>query len=232
MLIDAGNNEDGPLLADYLEEQGITNIDVLIGTHPHEDHIGGMDNILRAFSVDRFILPDVISTTETFTSVLDAAEEQNLKIITAEEGMRWNLEGAVCEILCCEAVHEEELNEWSVVIRLVFGNTSFLFTGDGEAVNERRLLESGKNLSADILKSPHHGSATSSTKTFLQEISPKTVIISVGADNDYGHPDDDVLRRYEEIGAKVYRTDLQGTILVESDGKTYTVQKKVTDLDG
>lgn len=232
MLIDAGNNEDGPLLAAYLKAQGISTIDVLIGTHPHEDHIGGMDNVIRAFSVDKFILPDVVTTTKTFTSVLDAAEKQNLKVVVAKPGMTWELEEAACEVLCCKAVHENELNEWSVVVRMVFGNTSFLFTGDEEAVNEQLLLKSGYDISADILKCPHHGSDTSSTAAFIREVSPKTVILSVGKDNDYGLPAAEVLHRYTEIGAEVYRTDLQGTIVVESNGDTYTVQRKNTETDG
>lgn len=232
MLIDAGNNEDGTLLTSYLKEQGVSSIDVLIGTHPHEDHIGGMDDVIREFRVEKFILPDVITTTKTFTSVLDAAEDKNLKITTAEPGINWRLGDAACEILCCEAVHESELNEWSVVVRLVFGNVSFLFTGDAEAANEQVLLASGKDISADILKSGHHGSDTSSAIAFLRKVAPKTVIISVGADNDYGHPNPDILTRYSEIGAEIYRTDLQGTIVVESDGKTYTISQKSTNTNG
>ena len=106
------------------------------------------------------------------------------------------------------------------------------FTGDVEAVNEQLLLESGRNISANILKSPHHGSDTSSTAAFLREVSPETVVVSVGENNDYNHPHASVLAEYAEIGAKVYRTDLQGTIVVESDGKTYTVRQKNTNTDG
>lgn len=232
MLIDAGNNADGPPVADYLKEQGISSIDVLIGTHPHEDHIGGMDDIIRAFEIETFILPEVITTTKTFTSVLDAAEEKNLEITVAERGMRWNLGDAGCEILSCDAIHEAELNEWSVVVKMVFGDVSFLFTGDMEAANERFLLEQNVPLSVDILKSPHHGSDTSSTAAFVQAAAPKTVVISVGSENDYGHPDSRVLARYEKIGAEIFRTDRQGTVIVESNGKSYTVRQKNTNTNG
>lgn len=234
MLIDAGENNKGSLVVDYLKNHHITKLDYIIGTHPHSDHIGGMDTVLKAFPVDKVILPSVSHTTKTFEDVLDAIEEKNLKITKPLVGTSYSLGSASFTILSPTSEPYQDMNNYSIVIKLTYGKNSFLFTGDAEKLVEKELLKSGLDLSADVLKLGHHGSASSSSQDFLDAVNPSHAVICVGKNNDYGHPHVETMQLMQDLNVKLYRTDLQGTVVFTSDGKTIAVNTspyKITEND-
>jgi competence protein ComEC len=224
MLIDAGTNSTSDSLVNILKRMGINRFDVLVGTHPHEDHIGGMDAVIDKFDIGTIYMPDVSATTRTFEDVLQAIENKGLTVTSPVPGSSFNLGSATCTILAPNSQTYEEVNNYSIVIRLVYGNTSFLFTGDAQADSEKEILAKGYTLNSDILKVGHHGSTTSTSSDFLNAVSPRYAIISVGEDNDYGHPHRETLDQLNAAGIAVYRTDLNGTITINSDGSSLTVK--------
>lgn len=226
MLIDAGSNDDGPAVVAYLKRQGIKKIDLLIGTHPHEDHIGGLDDVIEEFPIGKFYMPRVTNTTRTFEDVLLAARARGVKTTAAVAGLRL-LEDRNLEVVLAAPCRSgyEELNDYSVVTRVTYRNTSFLFTGDAGAESEREMLASGADLKADVLKVGHHGSHDSSTDAFLKKVAPRFAVISVGANNDYGHPHPETIAKLSASGAQVYRTDRDGTLVFTSDGEGITLRE-------
>lgn len=222
MLVDAGNNADGPMVVQYLKNQGVTSLDYVIGTHPHEDHVGGLDDVIRAFPIQTLILSEKGSTTKTYESVLDAALAKNLAVTTAKSGQSYTLGGAAFTLLAPNGNMGDNLNNWSVGLRLVYGSTSFVMCGDAETQAEAAILQTGLPLKADVLKLGHHGSSTSSSDAFLDAVSPTWGVISCGLNNDYGHPHASTLTKLKNRGISYFRTDLQGTVIAASDGKTIT----------
>jgi len=231
MLIDAGNNEDGELLVKYFEQEGITNFKYLVGTHPHEDHIGGLDDIINNFKIDTIYMPDAITTTKTFLDVLDAIENNNMTYKVPKIQETFILGEAMIEVLYT-GNDVRDLNNTSIVLRLEFGNTSFLFTGDATEKCEDELLKSGVKLEADVLKVGHHGSRYSTTDSFLRKVNPKYAIISVGNGNSYNHPENVVIDKLKNNNIKIHRTDLEGTIIVTSDGNNIRVSNINTNVNG
>lgn len=231
MLIDAGNNEDGNLIVEFIKSLGIEKIDYLVGTHAHEDHIGGMDDIINNFNIGTVYLPyttEKTTTTKTFEDVLDSLIAKNLSITTANIGDKFTLGNTNCEIMYVDNSEPEDTNDQSICIRLEFKNESFLFMGDASGK-----VEKARNWpQTNVLKVAHHGSKTSTSKEFLKQVKPQIAIISVGKDNSYKHPSEQVLERLESIKAKIYRTDELGTILLISDGDSNTVEKIKTNTDG
>jgi competence protein ComEC len=223
MLIDAGENNQGDTVLNYLKDQGVEKLDYIIGTHPHSDHIGGLDTVIRALPVETVIMPNVTHTTKTFEDVLNAMEEKGLKITEPAVGDRYTLGLASFQILAPNSASYEDLNNYSVGIKLTFGDTSFLLAGDAEKLSEDEMLKNGIDLSADVLKLGHHGSAYSSGSNFLDVVNPKYAVISVGKDNEYGHPHEETLQAMKDRGIKVYRTDLSGTIVFTSDGHNISI---------
>ncbi len=229
MLIDAGNNEDGEKLVMYLKSLGIEKFDYVVGTHAHEDHIGGMDNIIDSFDIGTFYMPDVITTTKTFEDVLDSLEKKNLNFDKPQIGSTFDLGKAKIETIYV-GKDSKNLNNSSIILKLTYGNVSFLFTGDTESDVEKTLLN--KDIESDVLKVAHHGSNTSSSNAFLKKVNPKYAIISVGTGNSYGHPKSVILDRLEKLGTKIYRTDELGTIIVTTDGEKIEVSNVKTDTNG
>ncbi len=220
MLIDAGTNEAGETVVNYLQNLGITKIDYLIGTHPHEDHIGGLDDVINHFDIGQIYMPKIETTTKTFEDVLDAIETKNLTVTSPNRGDEIELGQAEGEFMTEPILDEDNLNVSSLVLRLEFGNTSYLFMGDAEEENEKTINWP----KTDVLKVGHHGSSTSSSESFLEQIQPKYAIIMAGKDNSYGLPTQETIDKLNNIGCEMFRTDEDGTIQMTSDGNTILVK--------
>ena len=193
MLIDAGNNEDGEKLVTYIKEElNITTIDYVVGTHPHEDHIGGLDDIINNFNIKEVYLPEAMTTTKTFEDVLDAIANKELSITVPTIGETFKLGEADFEVIYT-GTGEKDLNEASIILRMIFGNKTYLFTGDITEEVEETILNS--NIDIDVLKVAHHGSKYSSSEEFVNIATPEYAIISAGEGNSYGHPDPETLTR-------------------------------------
>lgn len=219
MLIDAGNNDDGEDVVNFIKEKGIQKLNYVIGTHPHEDHIGGLDDVINSFEIENIMLPDITTNTKTFEDVINSIENKNLEITIPQIGDTFKVGDANCEVKS-SIINKSNLNLASIVIRLEYGNTSFLFMGDAEKENEEQINWEPTT----VLKVGHHGSSTSSSPEFLKQVNPQIAVIMVGKDNDYGHPEQETLTKLNNIGSKIYRTDLSGTITVISDGNKCEVQ--------
>ncbi|MFO8059985.1 MAG: MBL fold metallo-hydrolase [Bacillota bacterium] len=225
-LIDGGTRQAGEIVVQYLVRRGIRRIDLVVATHPHADHIGGLIDVLRNFEVHQVVDSGQPHTTATFDDYLTEVEKQvdaGSCVYEIPEGQVVDLgSGAAVTVLGPDSV-AESLNDGSVVCRLDFGSTSFLFTGDAEHTAEERLLNRGSDLEADVLKVGHHGSATSTSPAFLTAVSPAHAVICVGDDNSYGHPHRETLDRLAEAGTRIYRTDVHGTVIFVSDGRELKV---------
>ncbi|MCL2069103.1 MAG: MBL fold metallo-hydrolase [Oscillospiraceae bacterium] len=224
-LIDAGERDRGEAVTAYLRRQGVRELDFLIATHPHSDHIGGMGHVLQSMNVGMIIMPvipqEVSHTTRTYTDLLTAIDRAGKSVTAAKPGDVYELgvnSGISITILGPVETYND-VNNHSVVSRLDYGEVSFLFTGDIEAWGERDVAKSGQRLRANVLDVAHHGSQTSSTDEFLRAVRPQIAVISCGMDNSYGHPARDAVERLRESGAQVLRTDLNGTVVVSTNGR-------------
>lgn len=219
MLIDGGNVADSSLVVSYLDAQGVDSLDYVVSTHAHEDHVGGLSGPLNTCTVSHVLSPVAEYDSKAFSSFLKYTEAQGLSPEIPAPGDTFSLGEALVTVL--GPVKEySETNNSSIVLRVDFGETSFLFTGDMERQAEADLLEAGADLSATVLKVGHHGSDTSTSYPFLREIMPTYAVISVGEGNSYGHPSEDTLSRLRDAGTTVYRTDQAGTVVAVSDGKS------------
>lgn len=223
MLIDAGNWEDQERILGYLDGQGIERLDYVIGTHPHEDHIGSMGAVIRRYEIGTLILPDKIHTTAAYEDMLQAAADKGLSVTLPEVGERYGLgDGAWFSIVAPVKDYGDNLNNWSVGVRVTYGEDHFLFCGDAEAEAEADMQRTGEALKAQVWKVSHHGSSTSNTPEFLDAVEPAYGVISCGKDNSYGHPDQSVLKELAKRGVETYRTDEQGTIVAMASGSGVT----------
>lgn len=221
VLIDAGESGSDETINEYIHTCGIDTLDYVIATHPHTDHIGGLEGVIREFDVKRVYMPKATATTKTYERLLRTVKEKGLKINTAKAGVKMIDEKEIsAEFLAPVKSKYDDLNNYSAVLKLVCGNVSFLFMGDAEAEVEKQL---GADVGADILKVGHHGSSTSSSAEFIRRVSPGTAVISCGRNNSYGHPHEKVLERLEAVGAQCYRTDVNGSVTVVTDGENYRI---------
>jgi beta-lactamase superfamily II metal-dependent hydrolase len=218
MLIDAGEKDQTDTVIDYLKAQGVKKLDYVIGTHPHSDHIGGMEGVIREFDVTNVMLPEKEHTTRIYEQLLDAIADKNNKVTIPKAGESYRLGDASFQIISPNRDYGDNLNNWSIGMRLVYGKTSFVLCGDAEKEAEQDMLLSGFPLKADVLKVSHHGSSTSSSPEFIKAVSPRYAVISCGKNNDYGHPHKETMDLFKKQGIKVLRTDQLGTIVIESDG--------------
>ena len=220
MLIDAGDNSEEGRMVDFLNEKGIKKLDIVVGTHPHADHIGGLDAVIRNFEIGEIYMPKVAHVTKTFEDVLIAIKEKGYTIKTAKAGVTLGLDHRMnVEILAPVNDSYESLNNHSAVIRLKYGTMTFLFTGDAEKISEYEMLEEGYPLNSIVLNVGHHGSTTSTTDEFLDAVSPSYAVISSAKDNKYGHPHKEIIEKLENNNIKYYDTQTNGTITAITNGQ-------------
>ena len=224
MLIDASTSSYGNFIIDYINSLGYDRIDYLIATHPHADHIGSMQDIVLEYDIGDIYMPKVSTNTKTYENLLTAIDDKNLTIKKAYKGVKIIDEDELdVSILSPTKDEYDNLNNYSAVLKLTYKNVSYLFMGDSEEEVEENISDDVK---ADVIKIAHHGSNSSSSLEFLKKVSPTYAVISVGEDNSYNHPHKEVLDRLEEIGSIVYRTDLDGNIIISTDGNKIMIDKE------
>ena len=223
MIIDGGPLSTSDFLYSFIRNTlKLDHMDYMISTHPHEDHVGGLAAVLNAVPVDLILTPTTEWDSKKFESMKTYAAMQGTPISIPNEGDTLHLGGATITILHCwpEARDYSGTNDMSIVVRIDYGKTSFIITGDAEMYSEYMMIDSGLPLKADVLRVAHHGSYTACSQQFIDAVDPTYTVISCGEGNSYGHPHQVVLDRL--TNTKLYRTDLQGTILCVSDGTKIT----------
>lgn len=225
-LIDAGDRDDGERVSDYLRAEGVEELDLLIATHAHADHIGGMAQVVKDIPAEKVIMTylpaDMQPTSKSYADLLQAIADRGEKITPASPGAQYGLGDALLTVVG-PVTEYEDLNNTSVVSRITYGETAFVVPGDAETESEADILRTGRDLRADVLIAGHHGSSTSSSMDFLREVRPKYLGISCGLDNSYGHPHRETLEKIAELGLTALRTDLQGTVIFYTDGENIRV---------
>ncbi|HYG81651.1 MAG TPA: MBL fold metallo-hydrolase [Pyrinomonadaceae bacterium] len=234
VLVDAGTPGSGRVVLDAMRRYNVGQLDLMVATHAHADHIGGADEVLRRTKVSAVLDSRVPATTKNYEDFLEAVDQSGAKYIAAQPGQKFDLGGgAVMTVLAPlqPFFRKDELrsganepNANSVVTRLDYGDFSMLLTGDAEAETEERLMASGANIRAKILKVGHHGSRYASSAKFLREGGFERAVVSNGAENRYGHPSHDALDRFRQLGMKLNRTDLEGEVTIVSRGRGYEVR--------
>lgn len=230
MLIDAGNNNDGKKLVDYFNKLGIKTFDYMFLTHPHEDHIGGADDIINNFEIRNFYMTDMIATTKTFEDVLDALDSKNMNYNVPKMDEEISFNDSILKILHTNSSCINNLNDCSIVIKLTYGNNSFLFTGDASSEIENKIIY--KDIKSDFLKVGHHGSNYSSSDKFIKKVNPKYAAISVGDNNIYNHPSKMVVDRLKSNGIEVFQTNKNGSIIITSNGEEINISFEDTNTNG
>lgn len=227
ILIDAGPRSNSKELLEQLKAKNIDDFELVIATHPHEDHIGGMVDVFKEYEVKAFYSPKITHTTKTYENLVKAVKDEGLKTKELKGGMVIDLgEGAKFEVFTPQKSEYEELNDYSPIMKLSFGDTSYLFTGDAEKLAEEEALAKYKtSLDSDVIKFGHHGSSSSSSNAFIEAVSPKYGIISCAKDNKYGHPHRETLDIIKKYNIKTFRTDTDEEIILTSDGKSINFNK-------
>lgn len=220
LLIDSGPKSHKKQLVKFLNDINISKLDYVIATHPHEDHIGNMNTVLNSYKVQSFYAPKVYSYTKSFEQMIDSLKSNNLKINPIKRGCNTINLGFQTNVEVFSPINDtyDNENNYSPVIKISFGNNSFLFTGDAEKEIEDKLILLNDDLKADILKVSHHGSSSSTSDSFLNRVSPKYAVISVGKNNIYDHPNDTIISKLNTYNIDILRTDIQNNITLISDG--------------
>ena len=232
MLIDAGPKECENSLIEYIDSLQIEKFDYVIATHAHEDHIGSMSKVIDKYDIGKVLFAKHTTTTTTFKNFVTSVKNKGLKLYAPNVGEEFSFEDTSFTVLGPVSSSYDDLNNYSIVIKLKYGSTSYLFTGDAESLSEKEILNKGLDVSADVLKVGHHGSNSSTSKSFLDAVNPKYAIISCGKNNDYGHPKKKIMDRIKNKNIKVYRTDESGTITLTSDGKNISFDKEEGTYNG
>lgn len=222
MLVDAGENYYGEGIINYIYDCGYKKLDYLVATHPHSDHIGSMSYIVRHMDIDAVYMPKVSTTTKTYENLLDSISNKGLKIKTVMAGTRiLDIDELEIDILAPVEIYEDDLNNCSVILKITYKDRSFLLTGDAE---KKEFEDVYLDMSADVLKVAHHGSSTSTTEEILEKIKPEIAVISLGEDNEYGHPHKSTLKLLNNIDCDIYRTDEDKTVKISTDGENLEVE--------
>ena len=232
MLIDAGPNSCKENLLSYINSLNIKKFDYVIGTHAHEDHIGSMDAVINSYEVDKVLFSKHTTTTKTFENFANAVKNKGLKLYAPSVNEEFEFQDSKFIVLAPNSSYYSDLNNYSIVIKFIYKDTSYLFTGDAETLSEQEMLDKNLDVEADVLKVGHHGSKSSTSKKFLDAVNPKYAIISCGVDNDYGHPKSVIMNRLKKANVIVYRTDESSTIVLTSDGKNITFDKEPGSYNG
>lgn len=222
MLIDAGETKENAVL-NYLNGCGIKKLDVVVATHPHEDHISEMSKVIENFDIGEFYMPKKQHTSKSFEKMIDALSAKKISPKEAKAGETINFDNDVkCSMVAPCKNDYDNLNNWSAVVKLTYGGTSFIFMGDAEALSEKEIIESGADIKADVLKVGHHGSHSSTSVEFIEKVSPKFAVISAAKENEYGHPHKETLETLNNFGVKIFGTYDSGNIIAVSDGENIT----------
>lgn len=222
MLIDAGIASTGDDIVEYIENLGYDTIDYVVSTHPHADHIGGMAEVIEAFDVDAIYMPKAVSTSKTYENLLETIQDKGLSIKTGKSGVEVLDEDDLDIVMVAPSSDDySNLNNYSIVLKITYGDVSFLYTGDAE---EESLEEITSDIKADVLKVGHHGSDTSTSEEFLEKVNPQYAVISVGEKNSYGHPAASTIELLQEYTNNIYQTDLNGTVVISTDGVNINVK--------
>lgn len=223
MMIDGGNVADSNVVAAYLKKEDVTELNYVVCSHAHEDHVGGLSGALSVTKADNIYAPKTEANTKAYKNFKKKAEEQNVEIKHPNVGDKIQLGSSTVEFLGPVDENGKDLNSTSIVLKITYGNTSFLFTGDAESDEEEEILNSGADLKSTVLKVGHHGSRTSTSYPFLREVMPQYAVISVEKGNSYGHPNEETLSKLSDAGVEVYRTDESGDIVMTSDGNSISI---------
>jgi beta-lactamase superfamily II metal-dependent hydrolase len=226
ILIDTGEADEGPGIVTYLKRQGVSDIDLLIATHPHSDHIGGMQDILGNFNVRSVIDSGMPHTTTTYQKFLETIDRKHITYSTVKRGDSFSpAPGLAFLVLSApDGSKDQDLNDGSIVLRATYGRVNILFEADAGTTTEESMIDSGIPLESQVLKVAHHGSPHGTGRTFLERVRPEASIISVGAGNPFDHPAEDTVFRLDNTGTLLFRTDTDGTIVVRTDGMTFSVE--------
>ena len=223
MMIDGGNVADSNVVAAYLKKEDVTELNYVVCSHAHEDHVGGLSGALSVTKADNIYAPKTEANTKAYKNFKKKAEEQNVEIKHPNVGDEIQLGSSTVEFLGPVDENGKDLNSTSIVLKITYGNTTFLFTGDAESDEEEEILNSGADLKSTVLKVGHHGSRTSTSYPFLREVMPQYAVISVEKGNSYGHPNEETLSKLSDAGVEVYRTDESGDIVMTSDGNSINI---------
>lgn len=228
MLVDTGEYEHWQTLKGYLTKLGVTKIDALVGTHPHSDHIGSMQSVVKNYDIGAIYMPRVEHTTNTYLNLLEAIKKKGLKIKGTKGGDTSIIplgDSVTVRVFAPLGDEYESMNNYSIVLQLSYGDNSILLAGDAESLSEGEMVEKfGSALNSNVLKVGHHGSRTSTSARFLKAVSPSSAIISCGSGNDYGHPHEETMSRLKKAKIDIYETDTMGTVAFFTDGKKFSIE--------
>ena len=230
VLIDAGERDYGDKVLSYIEDRGADELKYVIATHPHSDHVGGMRTVLDGIDAENFITTETDCATYTWTKLLAKVDSLDINYIDAVVGDSYTFGDASFTVLGPLSDHYSGYNNYSVVVKVECGDISFMLTGDAEKESEYEIVQSGADLSADVLKCGHHGSSTSTTAKFLKAVNPSYAVISCGKSNEYGHPHKETMKKLNTLGCDIFRTDEMGTVVAFTDGKSLTFSAENNDL--